>query len=218
MVVDCLVRNVENKEPGRELILETELIRWEIPRLCRGGSKSSTSPGEGIYGDVNVAVKTPRPTAHGRHPLPWERAVIMGRASARLDFFPLPWGEGGRRRRSGEGSLAQVIGGSCRRRFGPFEGPAIVKPPALPGDIYSRIDRSTPPRETAKAPSALGHGEGTYCPEEKSNSRRQQQVSPRGTVFPLPGQQADTVSSKNINRHIDRPRDVSRGMSAGGRT
>jgi DNA-binding LacI/PurR family transcriptional regulator len=26
MVVDCLVRNVENKEPGRELILETDLI------------------------------------------------------------------------------------------------------------------------------------------------------------------------------------------------
>jgi DNA-binding LacI/PurR family transcriptional regulator len=39
MVVDCLVRNVENKEPGRELILETELIVRESTAPPHGGKR-----------------------------------------------------------------------------------------------------------------------------------------------------------------------------------
>ena len=39
----------------------------------------------------------------------------MGRASARLEFFPLLRGEGGRRRRSGEGSFAGVIRNPSQR-------------------------------------------------------------------------------------------------------
>jgi DNA-binding LacI/PurR family transcriptional regulator len=40
MVVDCLVRNVENKEPGRELQLETDLIVRESTSRMAEGRKS----------------------------------------------------------------------------------------------------------------------------------------------------------------------------------
>ena len=44
------------------------------------------------------------------HPLPSERANAGLGASARNYFFPLPWGEGGRGRRSGEGSFPDGSG------------------------------------------------------------------------------------------------------------
>jgi len=42
MVVDCLVRNVESKEPGRELILETELIVRESTAPPHHGKRRRT--------------------------------------------------------------------------------------------------------------------------------------------------------------------------------
>ncbi len=46
MVVDCLVRNVENKEPGRELLLETDLIvRESASRLVEGSRRFRSRAG-----------------------------------------------------------------------------------------------------------------------------------------------------------------------------
>ena len=42
---------------------------------------------------------------------------------------------------SGPLSHEVLVFASDRLRSGPFEGPATVKPPALPGDIYSCADR-----------------------------------------------------------------------------
>ena len=58
-------------------------------------------------------------------PLPWERPVIIRRATARGKFFPLR----GERVAEGRG---RVRGLFRRWRSGPFEGPATAMPPALP--------------------------------------------------------------------------------------
>ena len=65
---------------------------------------------------------------YGSRSAPREREIIEECGGAPRRPQPSPRGEGGRGTRSGEGSVA---------RPGPFEGPAIVKPPALPGDIYN---------------------------------------------------------------------------------
>src|SRR5271157_631740 len=72
-------------------------MKWEFPRLCRGGSQTLRIPG----------VYLPLLPSFCRSPLPREpRAVAVASAFQRL-------------------------------RSGPFEGPATVKPPALPEDTYS---------------------------------------------------------------------------------
>ena len=68
---------------------------WEIPRLCRGGSRSLTVPA------VCFAAPQLRGAVSGRR-LPKSR-----------------------------------VSASARLRSGPFERPATVKPPALPGDKRS---------------------------------------------------------------------------------
>jgi DNA-binding LacI/PurR family transcriptional regulator len=45
MVVDCLVRNVENKEPGRELALETDLIIRESTSRFTEGNRTRSRAG-----------------------------------------------------------------------------------------------------------------------------------------------------------------------------
>src|SRR5271157_4900734 len=77
-------------------------MKWEFPRLCRGGSQTLRIPG----------VYLPLLPSFCRSPLPREpRAVAVASAFQRL-------------------------------RSGPFEGPATVKPPALPEDTYLGIRRS----------------------------------------------------------------------------
>ena len=70
------------------------LIRGEIPRLCRRGSRSLTDPAV-CFTILAIATVPSGPLSH----------EVLVFASDRL-------------------------------RSGPFEGPATVKPPALPGDIY----------------------------------------------------------------------------------
>src|SRR5271157_424144 len=77
-------------------------MKWEFPRLCRGGSQTLRIPG----------VYLPLLPSFCRSPLPREpRAVAVASAFQRL-------------------------------RSGPFEGPATVKPPALPEDTYSTCPRN----------------------------------------------------------------------------
>src|SRR5208282_4341629 len=106
------------------------LMRREIPRLCRGGSWSLTSSGATVRSPDKRPLTRPAPAGESARrgpPSPLgEGKPDFQHAAARDDFFPLPWGEGGRGTRSGEGSF------SGRWRTGPFEGPATVKPPALP--------------------------------------------------------------------------------------
>ena len=67
----------------------------------------------------------PRPLVKARgavHPLPWERESPIFSARVRDDFFPLPWGEGGRGTRSGEGYFSG--------------GGGQAPSPALPEDEY----------------------------------------------------------------------------------
>jgi hypothetical protein len=73
----------------RVWLQDPSLIRWEIPRLCRGGSKSSTFTGVTAHGP-------------GSDPSPVPRPLVKARGAV----HPLPWGEGGRGRRSGEGSFS----------------------------------------------------------------------------------------------------------------
>src|SRR5271157_1719961 len=75
-------------------------MKWEFPRLCRGGSQTLRIPG----------VYLPLLPSFCRSPLPREpRAVAVASAFQRL-------------------------------RSGPFEGPATVKPPALPEDTYLPVN------------------------------------------------------------------------------
>ncbi len=60
--------------PERLVPEVTRLMRWEIPRLCRGGSRSLTDPGISTSCALIVSNGPLTPT-----PLP---------------LFPLPWGEG----------------------------------------------------------------------------------------------------------------------------
>jgi hypothetical protein len=92
-LITCLYESSRSGDPAPDALNSPNLIRWEFPRLCRGGSRRSTSPGVGIYGPVNAAIKTPHPVAHGRHPLPSERASNIGRAP-RPDSLSFPCGEG----------------------------------------------------------------------------------------------------------------------------
>src|SRR5271157_1915619 len=79
-------------------------MKWEFPRLCRGGSQTLRIPG----------VYLPLLPSFCRSPLPREpRAVAVASAFQRL-------------------------------RSGPFEGPATVKPPALPEDTYYTGDVYNP--------------------------------------------------------------------------
>src|SRR5208337_2581742 len=82
--------------PVQVLLTGASLMKWEFPRLCRGGSQTLRIPG----------VYLPLLPSFCRSPLPREpRAVAVASAFQRL-------------------------------RSGPFEGPATVKPPALPEDTY----------------------------------------------------------------------------------
>src|SRR5271157_777840 len=87
-----------------KIALPEKLMKWEFPRLCRGGSQTLRIPG----------VYLPLLPSFCRSPLPREpRAVAVASAFQRL-------------------------------RSGPFEGPATVKPPALPEDTYFVVQAAIP--------------------------------------------------------------------------
>ena len=72
------------------------LIRWEIPRLCRGGSKSLTFTGVRAHGSGKDPSPVPRPLGKARgavHPLPRERANAVLGALRRAMAFSLSLGE-----------------------------------------------------------------------------------------------------------------------------
>ena len=95
------------------------LIRWEFPRLCRGGRRSLTNPGMffhvcfGISDRFEIIAFEPRNIEQGISNIEVKTAVtsIFDIPCSIFDiyflFFP-----------------------------GPFEGPEIIKPPALPVDTY----------------------------------------------------------------------------------
>src|ERR1035441_8530049 len=92
----------------------TRLLRWEIPQLCRGGSRSLTF--SGVWGLPCIVL----PCA--------ERAIAVACKTFQ-----------------GKGQLrARMFLG--RLRSGPFEGPAIEKPPALPEDDYWAAPLQFPPQ------------------------------------------------------------------------
>jgi len=70
----------------RERGAESMLMPWEIPRLCRGGSRSSTNPGVGFSRQAPATPVTLSP----------------------LSPLPSPWGEGRGERSWGEGSLRRA--------------------------------------------------------------------------------------------------------------
>ena len=71
-------------------------IRWEIPRLCRGGSKSLTFSGVRAQGLGKDPSPVPRPLGKARgavHPLPRERANAVLGALRRAMALSLSLGE-----------------------------------------------------------------------------------------------------------------------------
>ena len=84
------------------------LIQREFPRLCRGGSKSLTVPG--VYA---AGTRTRGGRMSG-----------LTSASERMVRSLL--------------NPSRLVVAFSRLRKGPFEGPATVKPPALPEDSYYR--------------------------------------------------------------------------------
>jgi hypothetical protein len=108
--------------------LPAGLISWEIPRLCRGGSRSLTFP----------AVCALAALCHGKWALA-ARPLILRKAR----YFS----GGGYRERDEVSSSDRIFREVIVREIvkgwelGPFEGPPILKPPALPGDTYRAAER-----------------------------------------------------------------------------
>ena len=72
--------------------------------LCRGGMKSLTVPGS------EAGHETPHPAAHGRHPLPGERAGIFLGAPLARTGFSLSRGERVAEGRGGGPHVLLVVG------------------------------------------------------------------------------------------------------------
>ena len=90
----------------------------------RNPSPAGTRPAPSPLGEGwSSKISTPHPPAQGRHPLPagegWDHLGAHTRVK-----WPSPRGEGGRRRRSGEGSLPS--GASSARLFHGFSSRMLI--------------------------------------------------------------------------------------------
>ena len=116
-------RETSAGDPPKDKI---RLFRWEIPRLCRGGRRSLTFSGV-CFARLLDLKKTFTCTSTSTFASTSTKTVIVDvhvLVDVAVDGFGL--------------------------RSGPFEGPATIKPPALPGDTYY-ISFAQPARAEARA-------------------------------------------------------------------